>query len=136
MPLDPYLGTARVVDVEGKSVVRIADLEPYDLPPRLLLKTNAWRDYTQFPEQIPVVEENVPGYLRERGIVLLGVDVPSVDALDSKDLPVHHQLVRHGIVILESLYLREVPAGVYELIALPLKLAGADGAPVRAILRT
>lgn len=135
MPLDPYLGTARVVDVEGKSVVRIADLEPYDLPPRLLLKTNAWRDYTQFPEQIPVVEENVPGYLRERGVVLLGVDVPSVDALDSKDLPVHHQLVRHGIVILESLYLREVPAGVYELIALPLKLAGADGAPVRAILR-
>lgn len=135
MPLNPYLGPALVVDMEGKSMVRIADLKPYDLLPRLLLKTNAWKDYTQFPDQVPVVEESVPGYLRERGVVLLGVDVPSVDAIDSKDLPVHHQLVRHGIVILESLYLREVPAGVYELIALPLKLWGADGAPVRAILR-
>ena len=67
--------------------------------------------------------------------MLLGVDVPSVDALDSNDLLVHHLLIGHGIVILESLFLRDVPAGEYELIALPLKLDGADGAPVRAILR-
>jgi arylformamidase len=61
--------------------------------------------------------------------------VPSVDALDSKDLPVHHALGRHGIAILESLGLAGVPEGVYELVALPLRLAGADGSPVRAVLR-
>ncbi len=135
MSLNPYVGQALVVDVQGKKVVRIADLEPMDLLPRLLLKTNSWRDYTRFPEQVPVLAEDVPGYLKERGVVLLGVDVPSVDTIESKDLPIHHQLTRHGITILESLYLREVPAGEYELIALPMKLDGADGAPVRAILR-
>jgi arylformamidase len=69
-------------------------------------------------------------------VTLVGVDVPSVDAIDSKDLPIHHALGENRIAILESLSLNGVPEGVYELIAVPLKLSGADGAPVRAILRT
>jgi arylformamidase len=73
--------------------------------------------------------------LAAQGVVLIGVDVPSVDVLDSKDLPIHHALGRHGIAIVENLVLTEVPRGIYELIALPLKLVGADGAPVRAVLR-
>ena len=78
---------------------------------------------------------DVPALLREKGVILVGMDVPSVDALDSRELPNHHALGAHGISILESLYLSHVPEGIYELIALPLKLVGADGAPVRAILR-
>jgi arylformamidase len=76
----------------------------------------------------------LPAWLAERGIILIGLDVPSVDALDSKDLPNHHALGSRNIAILESVNLVDVPAGIYELSALPLKIVGADGAPVRAIL--
>lgn len=138
LPLAPYLGPARLVDVAGRSPIRRADLAGVDFAgtPRLLLRTRAWTDRNSFPEAIPVLEEDVPAWLAERGVILLGLDVPSVDVLDSKTLPVHHALGRHGIAILESLELSAVPEGVYELIALPLKLVGADGSPVRAVLRT
>ncbi len=69
-------------------------------------------------------------------MILIGVDVPSVDQLDSKELPIHHEIGSCGIHILENLSLRQVPAGPYELIALPLRLVGADGALVRAVLRS
>ena len=137
LPLDPFLGPARVADVRGRPVVRRADLEGFDLAaaPRLLLHTGGWLEPSRFPDSIPVLAEDVPEWLAARGVVLVGLDVPSVDALDSKTLPVHHGLGRHGIAILESLDLSGVPEGVYELIALPLRLAGADGSPVRAVLR-
>jgi glycosyltransferase involved in cell wall biosynthesis len=65
---------------------------------------------------------------------LIGLDVPSVDRTDSKTLPLHHALGEAKITILENLDLREVQPGIYELIALPLRLVGADGSPVRAVL--
>ena len=65
----------------------------------------------------------------------MGFTYPSVDKIESKDLPIHKELIRCHITILESLYLAETPKGLYELIALPLKIVGADGAPVRAILK-
>ena len=77
----------------------------------------------------------MPAWLGEHGVRLLGLDVPSVDAIDSRDLPTHHALAAAGVHILESLDLAAVPTGVYELIALPLRIAGGDAAPVRAILR-
>jgi arylformamidase len=58
-----------------------------------------------------------------------------VDLFDSKELPVHHAVLRHDMAILEGLLLRDVPAGIYEVIALPLRLVGFDASPVRAILR-
>jgi arylformamidase len=70
-----------------------------------------------------------------RGLRLLGVDAPSVDARESKTLPVHHMLFSGNAYILENLDLRRVPAGAYELIALPLKYMALDAAPVRAVLR-
>jgi arylformamidase len=138
LALHPYLGACRVVDVRGKSVISRADLAGLNLAqtPRLLLHTGGWPNPAQFPREIPVLAEDVPAWLREQGAVLVGFDVPSVDALDSKSLPIHHALGRAGIAILESLALDDVPAGVYELIALPLRLVGADGSPVRAILRS
>jgi arylformamidase len=137
LDLAPYVGPARVVDVRNRPRIRVEDLAWADFAhrPRLLLRTDSWTTYDRFPEQIPVLEADVPAWLAARGVVLVGVDVPSVDALDSKDLPIHHALGAHGIAILENLRLVEVPPGVYELIALPLKLDGADGAPVRAVLR-
>ena len=66
---------------------------------------------------------------------LIGLDLPSVDELNNKDMAIHHLLDDANILIIESLDLRDVAAGVYELIALPLKLRGGDGSPIRAILR-
>jgi arylformamidase len=137
LALDPYLGPACVLDVSGRDVIRAADLQAIDVArtPRVLLRTGGWVDHSRFPERIAVLDADVPGWLADRGAVLVGLDVPSVDALDGKDLPNHHALGSRGIAILESLDLAGVPEGVYELIALPLKLVGADGSPVRAVLR-
>ncbi len=76
-----------------------------------------------------------PRFLAEKGMLLVGTDAPSVDGYASADLPSHRILLQHGIVILEGARLQHVPPGDYELICLPLKLAGLDGSPVRAILR-
>ncbi|HEY3788121.1 MAG TPA: hypothetical protein VGL71_04660, partial [Urbifossiella sp.] len=73
--------------------------------------------------------------LHGRGVKLIGIDTPSIDLCDSKDLPSHHAALRNDMAILEGLVLRDVPEGLYELIALPLKLVGFDASPVRAILR-
>ncbi|WP_025844973.1 arylformamidase [Brevibacillus agri] len=137
LPLDLYVGAARVVDVSGRASIGADDLAGVDLSgvTRLLLKTLSWSDPEQFPAEICYLRPDLPPYLAERGIRLLGVDVPSVDPLDSKELPAHHGLHQHGIYILEGLLLDAIEPGDYELIALPLALADADGSPVRAILR-
>jgi arylformamidase len=69
-------------------------------------------------------------------VITVGIDTPSVDLFDSKDLPAHKAFLRHDMSILEGLMLKDVPEGIYELIALPLRLAGFDASPVRAVLRT
>ena len=69
------------------------------------------------------------------GVKLIGIDTPSVDPFDSKDLPSHRMFLRCDMAILENLILKDVPEGIYELIALPLKLVDFDASPVRAILR-
>ena len=74
--------------------------------------------------------------LASRGVQLVGIDTPSLDPETSKTLDAHHAIHRHAMGIVEGLVLDEVPAGDYELIALPLKLAGLDAAPLRAVLRT
>jgi arylformamidase len=73
--------------------------------------------------------------LHEQGVILIGIDTPSVDLFDSKDLPSHRMFLKHDMAILEGLVLTGVPPGMYELIALPLKLVGFDASPVRAVLR-
>jgi len=136
LSLEIYLGPAAVVWVEGKEWITTDDLPtPWLTAPRLLLRTGGWEDGARFPERIPVIAPDVPAWLQAHGVILLGLDVPSVDQIDSRDLPNHHALGRAGIAILEGVDLRDVPEGFYELIALPLRLEGADGCPVRAILR-
>ncbi len=146
LPLDALLGPACVLDVtRANSEITLNDLAPVAnlLPaaPRLLLRTGGWPDSARFPKAVPVLDApNVVPFLAERGVVLVGLDLPSFDALDSKDLPVHRALARANIQLLEGLDLGAVPlgedgVGVFELIALPLNVVGADGAPVRAILR-
>jgi arylformamidase len=144
-PLDIYLGRATVVDLapaflrsKEKHLITTEDLKPHaeDIAAtsRLLIKTGRWSDSTIFPKQIPVIAADVPAWLQKNGVKLLGLDLPSMDEIDSKSLQNHHALALAGIAIVESLDLSEVAPGIYNLAALPLKIAGGDGAPVRAIL--
>ncbi len=132
----PYLGVCRVIHcldcgalVEPQHIAHALQ----DLPPRVLLRTSAaasqgWESFTAIA---PATLELLAG----KNIALIGIDTPSVDPSTSQDLPSHQLLLQHGLRVLENLVLDEVPAGDYELIALPLKLMQADASPVRAILR-
>jgi arylformamidase len=143
--LETYLGRAAVVDLtqaflesKEKRLITIEDLRPaaesIAATSRLLVKTGCWTDSTVFPNQIPVIAADVPAWLQKNGVKLLGLDLPSVDEIDSKSLQNHHALARAGVAIIESLDLSDVGAGIYQFAALPLKIAGGDGAPMRAIL--
>lgn len=136
LPLDVFIGPTWVVDVRDTpdDWSAAAGLDFRDTP-RVLFRTDGWPDTTRFPDRIPTMTPELADRLGRAGVRLVGVDLPSVDPLESKALAVHHSLGRHGVVILEGLWLDKVPAGRYELIALPLRLVGADGSPVRAVLR-
>jgi len=144
-PLEVYLGRAVVVDLaesfsqrKEKQLITIEDLQAHaeeiGKTSRLLIKTGRWSDSAVFPKQIPVIAAQVPSWLQKNGVKLLGLDVPSMDEIDSKSLQNHHALAAAGIAIIESLDLSRVSPGIYNLAALPLKIAGGDGAPMRAVL--
>lgn len=144
-PLQTYLGRATVIDLaqafldaKEKHLITIEDLRPsaeeIAATSRLLVKTGRWSNSTVFPDKIPVIAADVPAWLQKNGVRLLGLDLPSVDEIDSKSLQNHHALARASVAIIESLDLSNVASGVYHLAALPLKIAGGDGAPMRAIL--
>jgi arylformamidase len=139
LSLDSYFGPAIVVDVGLlSSEIEIEDLEKIQSLPfveRLLLKTGKTIASGAFPEDWPTLSESCVRTLLGRGLRLLGVDSPSVDPRDSKNLPVHHMLFAGNGAILENLDLRRITPSMYELMAFPLKLMALDAAPVRAVLR-
>ncbi len=134
------IGPARVVPVPDElQDINGAFLERLDLSgvERLLFRTRASRmPPDKFPRDYPCLTKDGAEFLGRCGLLLVGTDGPSMDAFDSKTMTCHKILLSHGIAILEGVRLEHVPPGDYELICLPLKLAGLDGSPVRAILRS
>ncbi|OCA88777.1 arylformamidase [Pseudobacillus wudalianchiensis] len=137
LDLSIFIGKARVIDVSHFRKIGAEQLQafPLDKAERLLLKTLPISKPDTFPEEVIQLDPDLGPLLKEKNICLIGVDVPSVDALDSKEMAVHHSFHQHHIHILENIILDHVPPGDYELIALPLPIEGADGSPVRAVLR-
>jgi arylformamidase len=141
LSLDSFYGPAIVVDVANLNITKEIEMEDLEkilsLPfvERLLLRTGRTIASGAFPEDWPTLSEACVRTLLGRGLRLLGVDSPSVDTRDSKNLPVHHMLFSANAVILENLDLRRVSPSMYELMAFPLKLMAMDAAPVRAVLR-
>jgi arylformamidase len=135
---DAYVGPARVIDARSRDALGRDLFEGIDLAPtrRVLFRTDAWTDPKVFPRDWPTMEESLPDWLATQGVRLVGFDVPSVDKLDSKKLPVHLACSAANLLILESTDLRAVDPGIYELIALPLRIRCGDGSPVRAVLRS
>jgi arylformamidase len=133
-----YVGLCVVVHVRGVQGRRIL---PEDLggrrieAPRVLLRTGTFPSHHQWNDDFASLSPELVDWLHARGVITIGIDTPSVDPFGDKVLEAHHALARHDMANLEGLVLDGVEEGTYELIALPLRLAGADGSPVRAVLR-
>jgi arylformamidase len=138
VPLDAYLGHCRVIHCIGAApVVTPAHLAGalVDLPPRVLLRTYQHAPATAWDSGFCAVAPASIDLLASLGVKLIGIDTPSLDPQDSKTMDAHHRIREHKMAILEGIVLDAVPAGDYELIALPLKFATLDASPVRAVLR-
>ncbi len=137
-PLDLFHGPCRVVDVPGDvDLVMPEHLRDVDLgrDERVLLRTRRRVDPDEFPDRFAALAPETARLCAEAGMKLLGLDTPSFDPFDSKTLDAHGILGRAGIANVENLDLTGVPAGKYELWALPLRWPGIDASPVRAVLR-
>ncbi len=132
-PLELYCGACRVIHIGGTLIT--PEMMPDIDTERLLIATGTYPDPTHWNDDFAALSPELVDHLGAGGVRLVGVDTPSVDPADSKDLPAHHRFLANDIAIIEGLVLADVPAGVYELIALPLNLVGFDASPVRAILR-
>ncbi len=140
LDLTPFIGPARVVTVTRRAGgITPEDLAGHDLAgvQRLLLHT--WYSDEipdeRFDEGYVYPTPALMDWLADQGGLLLGVDAPSVDPFGSSTLEGHHRQFARGLRNIENLFLRDVPDGEYELVALPLKIAGICGCPVRAVLR-
>ena len=138
LPLAPYLGKAQVIEVK---VGNNTHIEPQHFShveikaPRILFKTNSFENPEQWVDNFKAISIETIKYLKNKDVILIGIDTPSVDVCDSKKLEGHQEFFNFDIRVLEGIILSNVPEGLYELIALPLKLEGLDASPVRAILR-
>lgn len=134
--LEAFVGPALILDVAGPP--RDLGEELLERVPattrRLLLRTRASIARGAFPEDWPAITPRLARELVSRGLWLLGVDAPSVDRRESRTLDVHHALFDAGACVLENLDLADAPLGECSLLALPLRVAGLDAAPVRAVL--
>ena len=157
--LDYYLGPCQVIRV---GVARATRITPEMLPPkvsrevpavggsdlasraertihlqpRVLFATGTYPNPQNWNTDFAALSVDLIDFLHERGVITVGIDTPSVDLFESKDLPAHKAILRCNMSILEGLVLNNLPEGTFELIALPLRLVGFDASPVRAVLRT
>lgn len=136
--LEYFIGKCQVirVDVPRKSQIHYSHLNGIHAP-RVLFATNTF-DYTKrfFQTDFAAIDPALIEKLAGLGVFTVGIDTPSVDLYESQNLESHQMVLRYNMNILEGLDLKGVPEGLYELIALPLKLKDFDASPVRAILRS
>ena len=135
--LDPYIGECLVVDareVKGRQI-DVGDLPHLESADRVLFRTFDSFPHDAWDEGFTAIAADAIEWLALQGVRLIGTDAPSVDPQDSKTMDAHKAVLKHDMRILEGLVLDGVEEGRYELIALPLKIAGGDAGLCRAILR-
>jgi len=136
--LAKYFGPCRVVERIGSAPITADDVARWNVQRgmRYLAKTQRAIDPDVFPDEFAHLTPEAARMLASAGAELFGIDTSSVDHRDSKTLDAHKSLLAGGVAILENLDLTAAKPGPYELMAFPLRLAGADASPVRAVLRT
>ena len=136
-PLDFYVGRCEVMDVDVKRGERITPKHIRRIhAPRVLFRTGTFPDPRRWNNDFASLSPELVDELHRHGVMLIGIDTPSVDPFESKALEAHRAFARNDMAILEGLVLDGVAEGEYELIALPLRIRGGDASPVRAVLRT
>lgn len=136
--VEKYLGPCQVIEVTKSqhSTIRPEDIAGIPLlARRILFKTDSFPNPSTFNEDFVALSPELIHYLGKKNVVLVGIDTPSIDLFESKTLEAHQATVQYQMAILEGICFDGLEAGVYELIALPLKLEGLDASPVRAVLR-
>jgi arylformamidase len=140
MPIAASIGRARVIEIHDPEAIRASELETHCLfqGERVLFKTrnseHCW-ETDHFQKNYIYMAPEAAHYLAERGVQTVGVDYLSVGGFESGGPETHRILLQAGIWIVEGLVLKHVEPGEYELVCLPLKIVGGDGAPARAVLR-
>jgi arylformamidase len=138
LPLAALVGPAQVVNIEDEGAITVSELEGLELGgvERVLFRTrNSDGDQdSAFREDFVALEPDAARWLADHSVLLVGVDYLSVELFSAAEPLAHRALLGAGVVVLEGLDLRHVVPGSYTLACLPLKLAGADGAPARAVL--
>jgi len=140
MPIEATVGPARVIAIHDPELIRVKELEPHRLTrgERALFKTgnseHHWKT-NRFEEKFVHIPQDTARYLAQCGVRTIGVDYLSVGGYETDSAETHRALLEAGIWIIEGLNLENVEPGNYELICLPLRMAGSEGAPARAILR-
>lgn len=135
--LNFYMGKCQVVEVNIANGKRIypRDIENIEIQaPRILFKTNSFPNPYKWNNDFNSLSPELINYLAQKKVILIGIDTPSVDPFDSKDLESHNEIHKNNIAILEGIILTDVKAKIYNLICLPLKIKDCDASPVRAIL--
>jgi arylformamidase len=137
LDLASFVGPCIVVDAIGHAVLDIDLVRGLDLAraPRVLFRTQRRDDPEVFVGEFPVLTSETLLHLARNKVCLVGIDAPSFDTVDSKDLAVHHALGRAGIVNVENLALSRTSPGTYEFLGAPVAWRDLDAAPLRAILR-
>lgn len=139
LDLSTMVGRVRVVGYDQPGPITAEFLEGTDIlstDERILFKTRN----SQFWEKHEFVEDYVglsldaADWLVKKGTRLVGIDYLSIDAPGAVDLPVHRSLLINDVVVVENLNLTQVPEGTYQLVCLPMKIGGSEGAPARVIL--
>lgn len=137
--LEAYVGRCLVLDARGCGARVELDHIAWDTlggARRVLFRTYERFPHAAWDEDFTAIAAEVIERLGAMGVILIGTDAASLDPQESKTMDAHHAVRRHAMRILEGLVLDDVAPGEYELIALPLRIAGADASPVRAVLRT
>lgn len=140
MPIDATVGPARVIRIQDGTAIHRAELEPHAIQPgeRILFRTaNSDLDWGNLPfnEDFIFIARDAAEYLADCGVRSVGVDYLSVGGFSQDSVETHLALLGKGIWVMEGLVLGCVEPGAYDLVCLPLKWVGAEGAPARAILR-
>lgn len=136
LSLEALIGPARLMDVSDEGLVSVSRIAS-ELPcgcQRLILRTVRRACCEAGELSWNALSHEAACWLVDRGLLLLGTDAPSIDLIEAGAGPVHQLLLGAGIVVVEGLALGDIAPGAYDLICLPLKLRGADGAPARALL--
>lgn len=142
IPLKVLIGSTMVVDLNDANQIsrHVLSSIKWQNSSRILFKTlnsKYWESsQSQFKQDFVSLTPDGAEFLLEKKIQLVGIDYLSIDLFNADQLPVHKILLKNDVVIIEGLNLAEVPEGLYELICLPIKILGSDGAPARAILKS